>query len=602
MHCLPANIKELYQALNERKRIFLNSKGFWKVENQLQAFLRLSFQSEEQAFFSLVKSFNSWLDTLENYSIRFPVDEGEHAVEQEVDFSSILDTIQLLVERLKSYHIDKAQLLLNQLASRNIALLYRLEKINRGIDKTSIDIDKRNLLIEEAVKWKKNQKIFWKKTLSESDYNKINEACCYPLFIEILLKDPILKNDFFNWTLRDGISIAPFIEFPGIREKLIENNLHGRIGRMGGDFLKIAKETTPKQENIIEKVLLLPFDGRLINILNEKNEIKFQGEYNLTIKEIYRIFKRKLLQAGNLEYFSQGITNWNAHRLGWWNEKTGNYELVDLDQSDWWFQMPIFEILTLEEAQNRYGENVDGKQWILIAKATREYPTLNYAKSHAYLEIAIPIAGRCYSVYDFGKVATEFPATHWEEMRTFTVTVLAAIAYPDENVYYLHRQQVGYCFYLQHHEGLKFMDSIKSDILKSREGNVVFQIESENCGRWIQNLLEEQLGKDQVPNLFRMHLIDAEPIGLPDKIFRFVRILPRFCRSRILAFLHLPFGAWKGRWVVDKQGKKEWKSLNTSSYWQDGIVYLPARLHREREMSSKAHPESLPLDIFEKTP
>jgi hypothetical protein len=125
------------------------------------------------------------------------------------------------------------------------------------------------------------------------------------------------------------------------------------------------------------------------------------------------------------------------------------------------------------------------------------------------------------------------------------------------------------------------MESIKEDIILGREGNIVFQIESENCGRWIQTKLEEQLGKDKVPNLYQMSLVQAEPKGLLKYGWGFIRLLPRFCQSSILAICHLPLGAWKGCWVVDKDSKVTWKSLTHSAYWQDGLVYLPAFLHQQ---------------------
>ena len=104
------------------------------------------------------------------------------------------------------------------------------------------------------------------------------------------------------------------------------------------------------------------------------------------------------------------------------------------------------------------------------------------------------------------------------------------------------RQHVGYSFALTREQGLKYMDSIKEDILQARKGNIVFQIETENCGKWIQTKLEEHLGKENVPNLYRTALIDSEPLGWLGWGWRIIRLMPQFCQSKILAWCHYPLG------------------------------------------------------------
>ncbi|MFN4174680.1 MAG: hypothetical protein ACK4HV_06220, partial [Parachlamydiaceae bacterium] len=42
---------------------------------------------------------------------------------------------------------------------------------------------------------------------------------------------------------------------------------------------------------------------------------------------------------------------------------------------------------------------------------------------------------------------------------------------------------------------------------------------------------------------------------------------------------HLPL-AWKGQYITDRQGNRVYVSLNRSEFWNDIIVYLPAKLHR----------------------
>lgn len=587
MKQLNDTIDDFCKALELRLPLKVDAKGRWGILSFISSRLRAFFYGKE--IVTLARMFTLHLRRLESIPIHFPI-AGRIPARQPIPFCSFLQAAALIEKVLLEDSSKLSKKALLSLKRHRIALQYRLESLHGGLDLSFPERHVIEKLTQLAANWKKSQKVFWRQELSESDHKNLREACVYPLFIELLEQDPHLVNEFFKWTIRDGISPAPFVQFPCYQEKLTQAGMNGRIGKIGGSLLKISfsSESEWYSSGYKKKILTLPIEGRDADLLDQEKEVVLQGNFRLKIKDIFSIFRQKKVTVGNLEFFSAGILNWNAHRLGWWNATDQVYELIDLDQHDWWFQLPLLEILTLSEARSRYGDSADGKKWIVVAKATREYLNLHYDKSHAYLEVGVPV-GKGYSIYDFGKVATHFPATHWEEMRTFTVTVLATIAYPDENVYYSQRQHVGYCFGLDPEEGYKFMELIRDDMSKAREGNVVFQIESENCGRWIQNHLEEHLGKKKVPNLFRYLLIEAEPVGLMGKTFGLIRRFPAFCRSKILALLHFPFGAWKGRWIVDKQGRREWKSLTNSSYWKDGIVYLPAYLHYQRERGVVDH-------------
>ena len=104
---------------------------------------------------------------------------------------------------------------------------------------------------------------------------------------------------------------------------------------------------------------------------------------------------------------------------------------------------------------------------------------------------------------------------------------VCTIAYPDENEFYSHRHTVYHSFVVEEEEGLRFMDSIKKDIRLSREGNFVYQIESDNCAKWTQEKLENELGQHRVPNLYKMSLLDTEPQGFVSNIFDLIKKLPK---------------------------------------------------------------------------
>ncbi len=476
--------------------------------------------------------------------------------------------------------LKTSERLLNQSGSiplrwRYVALKYRIEKGAKG----SIDKHDQEWLYALATRWKKEHPLFWVHSLNPREMSFLDEALHYPEFI-VLLHDPRFKETFFNWILRDRIPPKVFIEYPRLAEIINEYALNGRIGVVGGDKLKIQKL---KRGPYFEKMVTLPFEGRDQNILDFSKIILFRGGLSLTIGEIFNQFKDKAKRFVDVEFFAQGITNWNAQHMGYLVPSKQKYEEINLEQREWWRQLPPIEILSLEEAKKRFGEKVNGYNWWISANAARQYLNLNFEKCHAYMEIAIPYKDGSYNIYDFGKFARYFPYGVVEDMIFFTVTTPATIAYPDENIYHTARQQVGYAFELNHFQGLQLMDEIRKDIQDAREGNLIFQVESENCAQWIQTHFEDLLGKQAIPNLFRVKLLKSDAVGIPGFFFNLIRKLPEGLQPTAMQALHYPFGAWKGQFIKNRQGEKIFKSLNKSHFWKDIIVYLPALLHKQFE-------------------
>jgi hypothetical protein len=358
----------------------------------------------------------------------------------------------------------------------------------------------------------------------------------------------------------------------------VECGLSGRIGRLGGRDLKINKVSI--NEAVEEKILTLPFEGKPISILDENKLVIFRGNYKLTIAEIFSIFKNKVFRAGDLEYLKDGIINWNSHHLGYWDADQQTYVQIDLDQAGWWRQLPLLEVLTLQEARERYHQNLDGICWNMAACASRGSATLDFDKTHAYLEVAIPIGEGKYSIHAFGKFAFVFPATFFECFFSLCQNVHATIAYPDENIYFTERQHGRHSFLMNPCEAFKFMESIKEDMLKARVRNFIFQIQSENCAKWIQEKLEGVLGKEKVPNLYKMSMLDTEPQNAIIWIFRGIKMLPAPLQVPVLTNLHLLIGAGRKTWI-EENGKLVPKSLTNHMFWETGDVYLPALLIKQ---------------------
>lgn len=584
MFKLEKNLTQLTEAIKNQLPIVCTQNGGWYIQGAIAGVLRKFFYLEHNAKKALARAFNKILENLENYPIYFNEKNSQKRF-----FSSYIDCAQALITSMQKSSSHKSEEF-NLLNRNMIALQYRIEEFNGGLDKIPSKPDLVKQLEDLVREWKSHQEIIYDKAVTQSDKNKIEEACQYPEFVKLLFKDEKLKISFMNWAIRDKISVAPFIEFPAMQRKIVESALNGRIGRMGGTSLKISKEN---QSQDIIKVLTLPIEGRPINILDEFKIITFRGNYSLSIRQIFDSFKNKYKEVGNIEFMSDGIINWNAHLLGWWDADKNDYNIINLKQNAWWLQLPIFEIINKKEAHNRYGWHLDGKLWNAAATASRESASLDFERTHAYLEIAIPMDNDHYAIYDFGKFAIKFPTSFFENLKIFCHNVHATIAYPDENVFFSHRQHANHSFPMTPEEGFHLMRIIKTDIINSMEKNFVFQIESENCAKWSQESLEKVLGSHRVPNLFKMSLLHTEPVGLVENIFGMIRKLPKTLQTRVLTALHIPFGATRGIWIVEN-GKKVYKSLNSHPFWETAEVYLPAFLHKQKENGAFTDAKGMP--------
>lgn len=577
MFSIEHSLLHFTQALLQGQSVVATAKGQWAIEGSIRKTMRQIFGREPSRLADLAHAFSDILDRLEEIPVEFSTSE------QQRDFVAYVDAAEAIMARLQRYNAPFAVNAYQGLAMRTIALRFRLEAANGGLNSQAPRADLQKALHDHALQWKETLEVVFEKDLDEQQHAAIEEICRFPAFAEILLHNRTLREEFYNWSLRDKNPAAIFVEFPALRRKIVDNAMNGRIGRMGGGrILKLIKEPC---ENGSRKVVTLPFEGIDHNILDPAYVIEFRGSYKLSIEEIFKVFHDKYLRVGNLEFMQEGIINWNVQHWGWWNAATNHFHKVDLTQDGWWTQFPFFETLTKHEAKLRYGSEADGIQWLAAATATRGRASLDVDLTHAYLEVAIPIDLDHYAIFDFGKQANEFPATYIDTLKMVCTTVHATIAHPDENVYYTHRQHAQHVCALTPEEGLKMMHTIKKDMISSRGLNFVYQIESENCAKWVHEKLEAALGINRVPNLFMMSIFHTEAISVLGAIIRFCKIFPEAWQIKALTFFHLPLGASKGHWVLE-HGRLIWRALTHHTFWNTGTIYLPCFLHKQKELGN----------------
>ena len=540
----------------------------------------------ESKLLSIGQKLNQALDRLETIPIIFS-QNTETTEKQRHTMHEYIHAAKSLKKVLSSHPSIKIQNLRHHLEQRLTGLRYRIEAQNGGSELVAIDQHLLKQLVEMAGRWKLGQHLNPIKTVSARDFNKIEETCRYPKFVQLLLKDTSLQNSFFNWILRDNNGVRPFVEFPSTCFQIQQSALASRIGRFGENTLSIKKKHIRGNPETCEKILTLPFFNGLktkhISVLDENKIVSLNGNYRLTVKEIFNVFKNKMNEPGPLEFFGvHGITNWHIHEHGWWDANKSIYHKIDLSLEEWWKQLPPYEILDKEQLKTRYGVFPNPNEWIVAAMGSRVVPNLNLEESHGYLEIAMPLDNGEYQIFDFGKFAAIYPLTVWQQLSFLTSTVIGRIAYPDENPFYSHRQHAKFPLVLNEQEGKCLMDHIRQELIKADSNNVIFQFSGENCAFWVQSLLQT-LVPERVPNLFKIYLLDVHPshpaLG---KIFRVFRRAPKAFQRTIIRVFDRCLGSHR-KLAITENGKSLFKSLMTTPSRNEQAIFAPGLLHKQIE-------------------
>lgn len=541
---------------------------------------------------SLLEEFTHLLDSIESVPLLL-----DKTYRFQVKVLSVqakyLDSAIALESYALRHRFPKSHPSFHRFKLRVLALLYRLEELAPS----ELDLALYDTLLVKAQEWKKKEISFWHTNLEFHEENLLKKTCEHSKYVREVLRQPKTLNYFFKWVLRDRLPLEPLIEYPNMIEKLQKSLMIGRISRHGGKILKIKEVPVSPGSSTVEKMLTLPFEGTDTNILDPYKKFTFRGEYTLSVGEVLNSFAKKKTTPGNLELMKDGIINWNTNKLAYWDALEKCYVAIDLLCDEWWNQLPDFEIITAKQARAKYGAQLDGENWNFSIRASREDHSLNFENCHSYLEIAIPLDRDHYKIFDFGKFSTRFPKNDWEKLWIFSVFTPAVIAYPDENIFYTHRQHVNYSNIVTAVEGYAIMDLIKDDMLEARKGNLFFQIESENCGKWIHGVLSKALTEERVPNYFKLALFETEPKGVVKWIFDTLKKLPNRIGTRLLTYLHLILGGWRGVWYKSPEGKSSFKNLVATDFWNDTVVYLPAMLHHkyQKEHASQVIDVKIPV-------
>ncbi len=438
MKKLERSLRDLNKAIKKGQPVACNRWGYWYVERPFMVALRRFFRQEESRKLGLIQALVSLLEETEKTPVRFRKDD-------QISLPQFFHEPQALLTAADSVVAsDINNSAVRELQRHALALRYRLEGVHGGVDKVPADANMLSKIRSAVINWKESHEVLTEIDLSAEEEKKLIQTCEYAEFANMLMSDESLMNQFFSWIIQDKNSVSVFVEFPKVQQRIVDCLLNGRVSRFGKEILRVTFQECDADTS--EKVVVLPFEGKDLSILGEEREIVFRGNYRMTIRDVFHFFRDKYIEVGNLELMAEGIINWNVFEWGFWNADKNDFDRVDLEHSGWWKDLPVFEILSKKDAQERYGDHLDGFQWNVTAVSTRGTLTMDFENSHAFEEIAVPLGDGSYRVYSFGKYATEFPVTFYEKVTSLAKTVPATVSYPDENEYYTFRQHARHYF------------------------------------------------------------------------------------------------------------------------------------------------------------
>lgn len=564
MSFILSNIQAFSQAL-KNVPVICTFEGYWSsispAVQQAQAMIGV----DKHRLIKIAKVFAQCLDDLEKVST-----SSGKTQEDLLACVDAAETIQLALEKTKS---ERAVRWSRQLKSRVVAFQTRNQLSEKMAPGKEL-VDKVNALASE---WKKNSHVREREGLDTLDIARLKKIEDNGAFIEQLTVDTDLRNRFFNWVLRDRIDPEPFIEFPATCQRLTQARLAHRIGFYGGGDLKV--KDVEMSEGEMRRDLTLPMGEKEVSLLDDRLVVHLEKEYELTVGQVFETFVNRQWEIGNIEYFKDGISNWNPKHLGPYDPNTKKYEQIDFAKESWWEHLPVVEELPVEEASKRYGLPLDGNQWAMVVRAAREQEDDTPIGVHGWLQVAIPINGK-YRIFDFGKYSQEFPKTWYEYIDMTVNTVPAAIVYPDEAAFSMDRQHIWHAVMATAEEGQKLLSSIQGDVERAEDRNLAFQFLADNCVKWAWTKANEAAGDVKMPpEVVQMNFTDLRPTGVLGRFFNTIRLLPSKLQRVVLTIFVTLLGAWKGMRIKHLDGTAERVSLLSGVPWKEGgKLFCPIQL------------------------
>lgn len=465
----------------------------------------------------------------------------------------LLSTASNLVSKI---HVNSSTYLENQLQVRLTALKYRSGlKQPRINGRSKIE---QQLLID-AMNWKSKQINFKSSRLSSKEIEKIKEVCRYRSFAKLLIKQDSLKMRFFKWTLQNDHLVPIFVQYPALSERIRECLLEGRLG--------VTHSLKYNEKN--KDVLIRTEKGKLFSLLNSKNRVYLNKRDSITVNEIFEIFRKKNTEEGRLTFQGKGLSNWDPHRFGRLNGKTGKFQGIDLERSKWYAQLKSETIVSKHIASKIFGVPCDGKKWVISVAATRQVKgKLTMAGSHTFMRFAYPDSqGNYHCSYPISKFPLNYPKNIIDTIDRLFGFTAGTLELPDNNLFYTHREKKEIHFLNTPSRSLKMMESIRQDLIASKEKNLPFQYLIDNCTHWVVRKIKKYVYKD-IEHLFAEDFNRIRAGGFLGLLVRITKKMPTIMQVVVLYSFCFAFGGWR-RKSFRINGRKKNLYLLDPSNWKN---------------------------------
>lgn len=584
---------------NKNQTVVCNRKGQWWIKgerwNGRMVFIEWIidlFRPEHKRIHEIAQMVIGQLNQMEKNPVLFSVRDQEslpkEIVEQNKRLNTYLKISKWSKKKIKEENRKDDRNIRFSLSQGKTALRYRMEITKSGLtEQEKHDSSSLDDLIDLAKPWKKSVKNYKIKDLQPKELEKLEEVACYPKFVKMLKKNKRLQGSFFKWILRDNNSIQAFIEFPKTCQQLKGAHLSGIMGENIHLFRYIQKQK--KGGSFLrEKVFTLPFklkSGKTeeISILDPKRIEEFERGKKESIEKVIEAFEKCNHETADFSWLGeQGIANWHLGELGPYDPEKGDYDRIPISCAMWWKRLPVLATLTDDEIKERFGcQEVKEDEWVIIAKASREFPDFNIINCHGSYLFLVPNNGK-WELRSCGKLALKFPSMWFHFLWILAHTVLARIMSPDPDVGYSNRQHGFYPVVCDANEGEEFMNEFRLEIVKARKKYCIFQFLAENCAHSPQTTLEKVFGKEReggrIPDLytFPVQLCESSNPAVI-KILQALNAVPKKWSLFLLRGVIQVLGGWRGVTVIEN-GKKVRKSVSNSFFYEKGEIYHASQL------------------------
>ena len=428
----------------------------------------------------------------------------------------------------------------------------------------------------------------------------IRRACQYQDFISAARKNRALLELFLCSAFKHQSNIDVFIQAPRIQAELEKTFLYKRLQRSPNGGLQLRQVTSDGARPVKDITLLV--HGKHQSIVDPKGMVEVADRVQWAVSKVFeeckaqnsRFIALEYLWQGGLEKFDGRLGDFSLDQENWWThllkylwrsgpEKfDGRLGDFNLDQENWWTHLPtLFQPMTKEQILTEYGVALDDKEnyALFVAKASRTTPDMNIKGCHGWCNIIFPSGDGTYTVIAPGKYADWFPNSFFEEgLHTFG-TYRGQVTLTDFNEFMSNRERLSVpvsC--LSKEEFSTAMEFLKERIKESREGNMVFQAQGDDCANFVQELSDHLW-----PGKFNLFDLSFEQLALPPALSWIVKIKPRFSTAEKWQRFRRAFCCTLGALRGHRMANKKVICLKDFKNWYDGHLALPAALWLHRD-------------------